>query len=548
MYRHALNLLRDPVCIHDEDCRILFANNAYLSLCGKSLEEVRGEYYYRLFPIRENPLESCQRAKRSEGTTVHSECFIERNATYLNRSMNIVQEPGGEAVHIHVMEHIRIPIHIEQLLNQLPQKIFIKDIDSNYLFSNKSYADDLGLNTPYDIVGKSDFEFYDEKLAQQYRADDKRLIESGNSESMIEPYTKEGENYTVHTHKVPYHDKQGKVQGIIGIFEDITEHKRAEDGLKKAKELLEEVSEMAHVGGWSFDPETLKGEWTEELARIHDLPPDEPINVDKGLGYYAPASRPVIEAAVREVISKSTPYDLQLEIITAKGNHKWVRTLGRSVVEEGRVVKVQGMMQDITKVITAERALQDTLLKTIEAMALTVEMRDPYTAGHQKRVAQLALAIGRELNMDENHLLGLHLAASIHDLGKIRIPAELLAKPSRLTSIEFSMLQTHPEAGYQILKNISFPWPIATIVQQHHEKLDGSGYPDKLKGEQILLESRILTVADIVEAMSSHRPYRPALGIDAALEEIRRQAGKTLDKAIVDTCIRLFRKKGFSFS
>ncbi len=185
------------------------------------------------------------------------------------------------------------------------------------------------------------------------------------------------------------------------------------------------------------------------------------------------------------------------------------------------------------------------LIDTVTAIANTIEMRDPYTAGHQKRVARLACAIAKKMGLDANRIEGLNLAAQIHDVGKINIPAEILSKPTKLTNIEFMLIQMHPEMGYEILKDIEFPWPVATIVRQHHEKLDGSGYPLGLKGDEILLESRILTVADIVEAMASHRPYRPSLGIDIAINEILRERGTKLDATVVDACIALFREDNY---
>ncbi|WP_279587711.1 GAF domain-containing protein [Rhodoferax ferrireducens] len=195
-----------------------------------------------------------------------------------------------------------------------------------------------------------------------------------------------------------------------------------------------------------------------------------------------------------------------------------------------------------------EDILRQSLEDSIKAIADTVEMRDPYTAGHQRRVGQLAVAIARELGLPEDTMRGIELAASIHDLGKISIPAEILAKPIKLTAIEYMLLKNHPQAGFDILKDIRFPWPIATMVLQHHERLDGSGYPQGLQGEQILLESRIMAVADVVEAMASHRPYRAALGVDAALAEIGRGRGVIYDTLAVDACLRLFAEKRFSFS
>jgi putative nucleotidyltransferase with HDIG domain len=200
----------------------------------------------------------------------------------------------------------------------------------------------------------------------------------------------------------------------------------------------------------------------------------------------------------------------------------------------------------------AEDQLQNTLFKlqkalegTVKAMSLTIEMRDLYTAGHQRRVTNLAVAIGREMGLDQEQINGIRMAGVIHDIGKIAIPAEILSKPTRLSRNEFQLIKDHPRVGYDILKTIEFPWPVAQIVLQHHERVDGSGYPDGLVGDAILLEARIIAVADHVEAMSSHRPYRPALGLDKALEDIRRGRGIQFDARVVDACFRLFREKRF---
>lgn len=180
-------------------------------------------------------------------------------------------------------------------------------------------------------------------------------------------------------------------------------------------------------------------------------------------------------------------------------------------------------------------------------MASTVETGDPYIAGHQRRVADLARAIAKEMGLSAEPIDGIRVAGVIHDIGKISIPGEVLSKPGRLTEIEFGLIKAHPQVGYEILKAIDFPWPVAQIVLQHHERMDGSGYPSGLSSEEILLEARVLAVADVVEAISSHRPYRPALGMDKALEEISRHKGVLYDAGVVDACLKLFTERGFKF-
>jgi len=191
--------------------------------------------------------------------------------------------------------------------------------------------------------------------------------------------------------------------------------------------------------------------------------------------------------------------------------------------------------------------LQNSLEDTVRAIASIVELRDPYTAGHQSRVADLAAAIARQMELSDSEVHGIHLAGVLHDLGKIQIPSEILSKPGRISTIEHSLIKTHPQAGHDILKGIDFPWPIAKMVLQHHERLDGSGYPNGLKNDGIILGARILAVADVVEAISSHRPYRPGLGVDVALAEITNHRGTQFDPQVVDACLVLIRDRGYQF-
>ena len=191
--------------------------------------------------------------------------------------------------------------------------------------------------------------------------------------------------------------------------------------------------------------------------------------------------------------------------------------------------------------------LQQNLDKIVNVMSLTVEERDPYTAGHQRRTTDLAVAIAREMGLSKHEIKGVQMAGFIHDIGKISIPAEILSKPGRLNEAEILLIRRHPQVGYGILKKIDFPWPVDLIVLQHHEKMDGSGYPQGLSGKETLVEARILCVADVVETISSHRPYRPGLGLDKALEDITKNRGTLFDPHVVDACLTLFQNKNFQF-
>jgi len=188
------------------------------------------------------------------------------------------------------------------------------------------------------------------------------------------------------------------------------------------------------------------------------------------------------------------------------------------------------------------KRMLDLLEQTVATLARAIEMRDPYTDGHQKRVAYLSVAIAEELNLPEDSIRGIRLAALIHDIGKINIPLEILSRPGKLDATEFELIKRHPAAGYDVVGDINFPWPIRQIILEHHEKYNGTGYPNGLKGDDILLESRIICVADVVEAMASHRPYRPGLGMDAAIAEIKANSGILFDPSVVDACVKVIEK------
>ncbi|MEI6809670.1 MAG: HD domain-containing phosphohydrolase [bacterium] len=190
-------------------------------------------------------------------------------------------------------------------------------------------------------------------------------------------------------------------------------------------------------------------------------------------------------------------------------------------------------------------SLRKAVSTTVQVLVSAVESRDPYTAGHQMRVAGLSQMIAMEMGLPNVQIDGIRMAGSIHDIGKLSIPAEILSKPTKLTEIEFALIKEHAQRGYEMLKNVESPWPLAEVIYQHHERMDGSGYPRHLKGKEIMIEAHILAVADVVESMASHRPYRPARGLDAALEEIQKYRGTLYDILTVDTCLKVFREKGY---
>lgn len=332
--------------------------------------------------------------------------------------------------------------------------------------------------------------------------------------------------------------------------------KEDEAALRQSEEKYRTILESIEDGYYETD---IAGRFTffnSALCRIWGYPPEELRGLDYRVYMDGETARKVFAAHNRVYRTGAPGRLLEYDIFQKDQTRKTVQSTFTLMTDnKGNPSGFRGVIRDITELKQMEKErlesvnrLRKSLEATIHAMAVTVETRDPYTAGHQRRVADLAYAIAREMNLDENRIEGLRMASTIHDLGKISIPAEILTKPTKLTPIELEIVRTHAQSGYEILKDIDFPWPIARIVREHHERIDGSGYPQRLTENEILLESKIVMVADVVEAMASHRPYRPSLGVGPALAEIRQNRGKLYDAAIVDVCLKLFDENRFSFA
>ena len=340
---------------------------------------------------------------------------------------------------------------------------------------------------------------------------------------------------------------------IVSIYDDITRQKQVEESLKISEQFSSNLMENSPS-------------------------PIMVINADTSIRYVNQALENLAGLKANEILGKKPPYPWWPKEFKARyargfkitfnegcsrqevpfnskmGEEFWVEVDAKPISSNGELKYLIVNWFDITNRKAIENNLKISYLKlkktlegTINTLAAIVETKDPYTSGHQKRVSKLAVAISNELGLDSKTIEGIRTAAVIHDIGKINIPASILSKPGRLSAIEYDMVKTHSQMGYEMIKEIEFPTPIAEIIFQHHEKLNGSGYPRGLKGKDIMFEAKILAVADVVEAMSSYRPYRPPVGIDAAIEEIKKYKGKLYDPGIVDTCVKVITRKGFKF-
>lgn len=342
---------------------------------------------------------------------------------------------------------------------------------------------------------------------------------------------------------------------IVAVYDDVTERRLAEEALleseKKYRNILENIEdgyfEVDTAGNFTF--------FNDSTCRIIGYSADEFMGRNNR-EFTDDKNAKIIFKVFNEVYKTGiSTKAFDWELIRKDGSKCFVEMVVSLITDSNNVkTGFGGIARDITERKRSEeelgnsfKQLRAALGATIQALAITVETRDPYTAGHQKRVADLSRAIATEMGLDINRTDGVRMAGVIHDLGKMAVPAEILSKPSRLSAIEYNLIKIHPQAGYDILKDVEFPWPIAQIVLQHHERLDGSGYPAGLKGEEILMEARIIAVADVVEAIASYRPYRPAQGMEKALGEITQNKGILYDPAVVDACLCLFRDRDYKF-
>jgi PAS domain S-box-containing protein/putative nucleotidyltransferase with HDIG domain len=330
-------------------------------------------------------------------------------------------------------------------------------------------------------------------------------------------------------------------------------NRKNEQALRESRERYRLIVETANEGIWKINEEDRTVFVNQNMAEMLGYAVDEIMGQTPYAFMHEEWGK--VAAANIQRIRQGSREQLEHRYRRKDGTDLWVIVSSSPVFHGGRYAGVFGMHTDITERKKSEEMLREshaklekTFEQTVESLSAIAEMKDPYTAGHQVRVAKLARAIASELGMSDEQVEAIRTASLLHDIGKIIVPPEILNKPGKLSALERSFVEVHAQASYEILKSIEFEFPIAEIILQHHERLDGTGYPRGLSGDSILKEARILTVADVVEAMASHRPYRPALPLETALEEIVSHRGTLYDAEAVDACLRLFADKGFTQS
>lgn len=435
--------------------------------------------------------------------------------------------------------------------------IFIVDENLNILSMSQSAEKILGYK-PEEFIGKlvTDMKHIFTPASFEQAISDAMLIFKGEtiSAKIYEFMAKDGTIKIGEVSGSPIM-RNGQVTGFVSIARDITDRRRMEDELRnsaqKYRTILEDMNDMYY----ELD---IKGNMTFFNKALLSLTARSPEEL-QGMNFRDYMSSEGSEDALKifgEIYKTGKPRLFVNEIVTKTGEVKYFESQAGLLLDENKQpIGFRGIARDITdrKKAQDERdqvlaRLRKTLGTMIQAMSAAVEARDPYTSGHQRRVAALARSIAAEMNLSRDQIEGIRMAASIHDMGKISIPAEILSMPRKLSKLEFDLVKTHSQAGHDIIKDIDFPWPIANIILQHHERINGSGYPHGLRGDNILLEARILAVADVVETMASYRPYRPALGLDTALEEITRNKNILYDGEVVEACLKIFREKKYEFT
>jgi PAS domain S-box-containing protein/putative nucleotidyltransferase with HDIG domain len=444
----------------------------------------------------------------------------------------------------------RLSLHIQNT------PLAVIEFDTNFRIVQWNHAAEqiFGFSAAEAIGQSADFIIPEQSRERPVRVWNELMANRGGERSTNENVTKDGRHIICEWYNTSLIGSDGRVIGVASLAQDVTERMRTEDALRDSEELYRRL--VAAI------PDMIvRTDLAGNIVFANDVAVRLSGNTDiEGLvgrnvfSFVAPEDRErAIRSAQIMLEKRLGPQEIGLEF---GGKPEVKFEVDGAVLRDpdGAPYGIVYLCRDITERKLAEEGLRQglsklrsTLKAAIDSLSSAIEMRDPYTAGHQERVTRLARAIAQEMDLAEEKVEAIEIAGIIHDIGKLYVPAEILSKPTKLTDLEYAMIKMHAQAGFTILSKIDFPWPIAQIVHQHHEAVNGSGYPQGLTGKDILIEAKIISVADVVEAMSSHRPYRPALGIQAALDEIAQKRGILYDREVVDACLRLFRVKNFKF-
>jgi len=443
----------------------------------------------------------------------------------------------------------------------------VYDTEGQIVYMNKKFRDLV--DYPDDVLKKMNIsDLAVDRHKKRIRERMRSRLDEGKERSWELPIRgRNGSEFTVIAKTSPLYQQERLVGGIL-LVEDITERKKAEAEVRESQRRLADTIESLPDATMVIDREGKVLYWNREMVEMTGFLASDMVghgDYEYALPFYG-IRRPIL---IDMIVDSRVRFDNQYTYVHKEGKVLFTETKtgklkgkerilwGRATPlfnTRGQIVGAIESVRDITDRKEAEddlkrshERLEAIFSGTVSALAVTTEKRDQYTAGHQHRVATLACAIAKEMGLSAKMIDDIKIAGTLHDIGKLYVPLDILSQTGKLTEIEQLFVKTHPAAGYDIVKSIPFDGPIAEIILEHHERLDGSGYPRGIKGDEILLEAKVLSVADVVEAMASHRPYRPALGIDKALDEIQRNSGHLYDETAVNACVRVIKNNKFEF-
>jgi len=570
-YRMAAEVTGQAIYDHDLSSGVTEWSGPVENITGYTAREWSGKSYNEigvLFHPEDRPsiIEKKKSLARDHGPYKAEYRLYKKDGSmiYVEDQGDFLYDENGKAVRVigslkDISERKEKEKRLIESLNQMSAFFEEVNVGMNILDEKMRYLEVNRLAARYigfpreQILGRTPYEVAP-AFAAEIVESFKRVLETGQAERNIEvkgslPGSEE-EIFWLSAH-VPLTLPDGK-PGIGVAAIDITDRKRAEEKLRQSESSLRLLTDNMLDLVSQMDAEGVFQYVSPSHRDILGYEPQELLG-NSFFDFVHPDDFEVLMVKGTETKSNRYRNRANFRFRHKQGHYLWMEIYVNSVAGAGgEVVGIVACSREITERKRAEDKMADTMVMyrkalegIIHSMGVAVEKRDQYTAGHQVRVAKLARAIAQEMGLEQDTIDGLTLAAEIHDIGKLSVPAEMLTKPGDFSDLELLMIKNHSRAGYDILKDIEFPWPIAQIIDQHHERIDGSGYPEGLKGADILLEARIIGVADVVEAMGSHRPYRASLGIEEALGEISRNRGKLYDPEIVDACLKLFREKQF---
>jgi PAS domain S-box-containing protein len=568
LFNRSLNL----IYVMDFDGHFIDANNATLNLFGYKREEIRSVNVNSLVDEDQLPL-ILEIIREIKETGIQKELREIRLRHKDGRDIYVEAQGStvmskGKSVAIQVIAHDTTERkRAEETLRQSEEKYrtilediqegyFEVDFAGNFIFFNDSLRRFLSYSKE-ELMGMNNRQYTDKENSKKLFQVFNKVYNTGEPTEGFDwqIIRKDGTKRYVEASVSLQKNSSGKPIGFRGIVRDITDRKKAEQELQESEKYFKEITENSSdiiiitdkngkIKYCSPSVERFTGYKSEELIGRNGISIIHPDDVKRALSDYSKA-----------ILAMDSAIPNSFRIVRKDCAERYFEGLGKNLLDNPAVAGFIMNVRDVTERKQTDEELKQTLeslrkavVATVQVMVSAIEMRDPYTAGHQLRVADLALTIATEMGLPSDKIDGIRTVGSIHDIGKLSIPAEILVKSTKLTNNEFNLIKEHPKSGYEMLKDVESPWPLAQIVYQHHERMNGSGYPRNLKGDEIIMEARILAVADVVEAMASHRPYRPTLGIKAALEEIEKNKGILYDDTVADACLRLFREKGYQLT